>query len=83
MKFAKLFDIDDHQVLVTNDYDDDAEEFAVNFTTEIDGIRPTMSLKFKDDALCTKAFEDVDHEAALKMFLQLKSAVEAVTEDSL
>lgn len=81
MKFAKLFDIDEHQLLVTSDYDDDADDFAVTFTTEIDGIRPTMSLRFKEDADCTKAFEEVDHQAALKMFMQLKLAVDAVTGD--
>ena len=48
-KFARLFELEDHQVLLMKDYDDEEEKFYVSQTTWIDSISYSMRLGMKNE----------------------------------
>lgn len=63
-QFAKLFDLEDHQVLITKDEDEDAKEFSITQTTQIDGCDPSASLFFTNQDIRDSAFDSYNKEAA-------------------
>lgn len=66
-KFAKLFEKDGRQYLVTKDTDDETSEPEVRVsTTNNNGHRLTISLKFGEDNWDARdeAFESIDETSA-------------------
>lgn len=63
-KFARLFELDDHQVLLMKDYDDEEEKFYVSQTTWIDSISYSMRLGMKNEESRDKYFDKYNEEEA-------------------
>ena len=67
IQFAKIFELETHQVLITKDFEDDI--FKVNQTTDLDGCVPTLALGFDNEDKRDKCFDDYTEENA-KKFLE-------------
>lgn len=63
-KFARLFELDDHQVLLMKDYEDEEEKFYVSQTTWIDSISYSMRLGMKNEESRDKYFDKYNEEEA-------------------
>lgn len=64
-KFARLFELEDHQVLLMKDYDDEEEKFYVSQTTWIDSISYSMRLGMKNEESRDKYFDKYNEEDLL------------------
>ena len=63
-KFARLFELADHQVLLMKDYDDEEEKFYVSQTTWIDNISYSMRLGMNNEESLDKYFDKYNEEEA-------------------
>lgn len=63
-KFARLFELADHQVLLMKDYDDEEEKFYVSQTTWIDNISYSMRLGMNNEESLDKFFDKYNEEEA-------------------
>lgn len=63
-KFARLFELADHQVLLMKDYDDEEEKFYVSQTTWIDNISYSMRLGMNNEESLDKYFDEYNEEEA-------------------
>lgn len=64
MKFAKLYDIGDDQLLVTKDYDDEDNLFSLKVTTQFDGVSYSMYPSFSSEEDRDEAFNAFDLKMA-------------------
>lgn len=62
--FAKIFELEKHQVLITKEYEDD--KFRINQTTDIDSCVPTLALIFDNEEKRDQCFEDYTKDNAIK-----------------
>ena len=63
-RFARLFELADHQVLLMKDYDDEEEKFYVSQTTWIDNISYSMKLGMNNEESLDKYFDKYNEEEA-------------------
>lgn len=70
LKFAKVFEIDTNQVLITKEFDENDDTYLLKQTTEFDEVTPAMSMGFDTEEKRDKAFEDYNEENA-QMFLNV------------
>ena len=63
-KFARLFELADHQVLLMKDYNDEEEKFYVSQTTWIDNISYSMKLGMNNEESLDKYFDKYNEEEA-------------------
>jgi len=82
MQFAKVFDINEDQVLVTRDWNDEKDMYELSFTSDLTEMRVGFKLGFKDEDQCNIAFDRVDQAEALRMYNQLKVQVADLMEDA-
>lgn len=73
LKFSKLFEVGDYQVLITKNYEAEEEMFTVSQTTELEDCRPSLSLGFEKEKDCDKCFEDYNSKNAKKFLQQVKT----------
>ncbi len=68
-KFAKLFDLPEHQVIVAKDFSNEDEEMEGQLvvTTFIDSVKVQMKYGFEKLADRDQAFEKYDRAAAEKL----------------
>lgn len=64
MKFAKVFDIGDEQVLATRKYDSEDNDFKLVVETEVEGLHTSAAFGFSEEEPCSKAFDEYDLEKA-------------------
>ena len=69
-KFAKLFEIDDDQLLATIEEDDDGDP-SVSYSTEISFTRIKAQLSFQSDESAQKFFDSIDDEMANDIYESL------------
>jgi hypothetical protein len=74
IKFAKLFEIDNNQILITKDYDYDEDVYLLKQRTSFDEVDPSMSMSFDSEEKRDNAFNDYNQDNAQK-FLNLVSSV--------
>jgi hypothetical protein len=79
-QFAKLFELDNHQVLVTKNYDQDEtgkDVFLMEVSTSLNSIQPTMKAHYPTEEKRDQQFEKYDKHNAQKflehMLLTLES----------
>lgn len=63
-KFARLFELENHQVLLMKDYDYEEETFYVSQITWIDNISYSMKLGMKNEESRDKYFDKYSEEEA-------------------
>tara|TARA_R100000306_G_C4371673_1_gene140278 strand:+ start:1150 stop:1404 length:255 start_codon:yes stop_codon:yes gene_type:complete len=81
-KFAKLFDVEAHQVLLKKDFDSESEEDFLKVETSIDGLQAAIKLEgFKNESHFEKAFEEYDQEKAEKFFKTMKNLLTQTDEE--
>ena len=66
--FAKLYDVEDTQVLFTRMYDSEDDVFKITVTTEIDGDRVSQSFICEDDEAAIRDFNKMTEEDAIKAY---------------
>jgi hypothetical protein len=65
-EFAKIFEIEDHQVLIMKD--DTEHEFEVKQIVDFDEVRPVMSLGFDSEEKRDECFNNYSKENAEKFY---------------
>lgn len=70
IQFAKIFELETHQVLITKDYEDH-EKFKVNQITDLEDCMPTLALVFDDEEKRDKCFDDYNEENAKKFLANI------------
>lgn len=68
-EFAKLFNVGDHQVLITKEYDAVSDEYKVVQTTHLDDMVPTMALSFTHEDNMEECFTNYG-EADAQSFIE-------------
>jgi hypothetical protein len=76
LRFAKILEVDNHQVLIVKEYDDEDDAYKVNQTTEKEGVRITMAFGFTDKHSCDDCFSKYSDENARKFLESLTSLFE-------
>jgi hypothetical protein len=66
--FAKLFEVKDHQVLVTKTYNSENEEHNIIQFTLVDGIQVSVKASFIKEDGATEAFNNFNQENAETFF---------------
>lgn len=77
-RFAKILEVDNHQILVVKEYDGEENSYKVNQTTEKNGMRITMAFGFTDKNACDDCFSKYSDENARKFLENLTSLLEEV-----
>lgn len=80
MKFAKVFDIGDDQLLATKDWNDETDMFEIVLISYISNIRAELCLGFKDEEECNESFDKISQEQATVFYNKLKSQAESLME---
>lgn len=62
--FAKIFELDEHQVLITKEYEPEDDSFKVVQTTDFEDVRPAVAWVFKDESVRDKCFDDYKESQA-------------------
>ncbi len=62
-KFARIFDFNDGQVLITKE-EDDTDSFAVVQAVDSEEFRPAITVNFKSEESRDKYFEEYNDENA-------------------
>ena len=66
MKFAKIIEVREHQVLITKELDSESDELKLNVRTDFEDYSQTISLRFNTLERRDKAFEEYDISSAEK-----------------
>ena len=80
-KFARLFEIDDYQYLITKEerFEEDEEIFSLEFSTNLDAagaiIRIKFKLDYKDEDNRDKYFSEFDEEKVIELFRRVNQNV--------
>ena len=73
-KFCKLFEIENHQVLVSIKFDEEEEEEFLEIQTQINGNNATAKLEgFKNEASIRKGLDLYCQEDARRFFVSMKN----------
>lgn len=64
MKFAKLFDIEEYQLLYTKEIDNDDEEYGVKIRLDLEGMSIATTLGFNDEEAVHKCYDAIDQHSA-------------------
>ena len=73
LKFAKIFELGDYQVLITKEYEPEDDSFKVVQTTDLEKCRPSLSLGFEKEEKCTECFDNYNEENAQRFLTQIQS----------
>ena len=78
-RFAKIFDLPDHQVVVAKDFSDEEDEAAgdIVLTTFLDGVKVTMKHGYKSLEKRDQDFERFDSVAATGFVQGIRETFEA------
>lgn len=71
-KFARLFTVDDDQVLLKIDYSEEEESFELSIITEIKGVTITTKLWYALESGARKAMSLYTHVDAAKYISSMK-----------
>jgi len=74
IEFAKLFEIEDYQVLITKE--DTEDGFNVTQQTDLGEVRPSMSLGFDAEEKRDKCFLEYNKENAEKFLSIIKEMLQ-------
>lgn len=76
MKFAKLFEIGDDQVLVRTSYDTDSDEYKLLLQTEVDGLVMEAKATMKSEEQMEESFNNYNQEGAENFYRHMKDTKE-------
>ena len=62
--FAKIIELEGHQVLVVKGWDDETEKDTVIITTRFDGVTPSITMGFGSEADADKCWSEYGPEQA-------------------
>jgi hypothetical protein len=65
-EFAKLFEIEDHQILIMKDETEDGYE--IKQIVDFEEVRPIMSIGFDSEEKCNECFNKYGKEEAEKFY---------------
>lgn len=64
--FAKLFQYEDWQILVTKSYNDEENRYELTFRTDVDGMSIEVTAKYTSEESVEKEFEAYDAISAFQ-----------------
>lgn len=64
--FAKLFQYEDWQILVTKSYNDEEKRYELTFRTDVDGMSIEVTAKYTSEESVEKEFEAYDAISAFQ-----------------
>lgn len=65
-QFARIYDLDEGQVLVTKEIKTDEQKYELNQLTILDGVAISLALGFKNEKKVDEAFDQYDKIFARK-----------------
>lgn len=75
--FAKLFQLEDGQVLVTKEYNEEEDKHELNFRTDVDGMTIKVTAKYRTEESAQNELSAYSEQSALNfrknILLQLGS----------
>jgi len=74
LTFAKLFELKNHQVLITKEYEYDGkvDTFKLVQTTDLKDVRPSIGLGFDDEKKRDEAFDNYTEKDANNFLKTIK-----------
>jgi hypothetical protein len=78
-RFAKLFDLDEHQVLVTRRYNNEDGCYEMKVATLIDGVAASVGHQFLNEEVRDHAFEAFDRVSAVAFIRHMHRLETALT----
>lgn len=73
MKFAKLFEVEDSQVLYTKEFDNNKGTVSIDVVMHINvgntPVKATVSMEFDDESKRDEGFDKVDQDMAEKFYI--------------
>lgn len=74
-KFARIIELESHQVLLTKDYDDDEDKYKLSVRIDINDVACRASWTCETEEEVNKKLESFDVELAFKLYEKFKSLV--------
>ena len=79
LNFAKIFETELGQVLVTKAYDPDDDKYGVRVAIATDVLDTAMTLGFEKSEQCDKVFDDFTIEQATNMAKSMIATIEELS----
>jgi len=73
-EFAKIFELEDYQVLITKDEDD--EKYRIMQSTQLEDCMPSLALGYELESTRDKHFNEYNIDNAQKFLDMLKKVME-------
>jgi len=73
LKFAKIFELGDYQVLITKEYEPEDNTFKVVQTTYLEECRLSLALGFEKEKKCNECFDNYNEDNAQNFLTQIQS----------
>lgn len=75
--FAKIIELDNHQVLVTKDFNSETDKYEVTITTHLDGVAPSATLGFATEEKAHECWNQFDQDQAEAFVHQMNDVFKA------
>lgn len=80
-KFARVFDLEDAQVLVTVSFNSEDDKYELRSRTDYDGLEVSIAAGFKEEVDAENALESYTLERAIDFRKRMIEMIEASDEE--